>query len=521
MSRICDEAVIARVFRDPIHGYIRVTKVENRIIDSPIFARLANVAQMHSAHLVYPAATYSRKAHSLGAMHIAHRMITRILFDQHATDGMHPGDLFYVDTPQRRKLRGERVHLALKDGLEYSKIQVEDANVSTYVVQAVRLAALLHDIGHAPLSHLFETASEKPSVREGKEKRVPGVTSYNHEHKSADIVRRVLPATPGEDGEPLLSTKDAGFVADIIASAKLQPDKMEFLGQIINSPLDADKMDYILRDSHAAGTTEYGTIDLDRILESLVVYEGKLIYSSRALDAVVQALNAVFFMYNNVYLHDTVRAFDLAALDGIGKIHETLRGYQKSDPPTLPGGLTAPPFEHLDDASFLAMLEKVSAAEGTAGGPFTEAREALRNLRGRRKTLRSVFDRRLMLPLSSEIGVSTRPVEEKLRTLAERAASQQQADAHLFRVDLGKNIRPVGLSTSDLQAFFQRKIIFDQDTGEAVTFREHSPHFKMLNRITIPVRIYVDRRVDLAPDVRRSLLEGANGEVKAWNESVN
>ena len=106
--------------RDPIHGTLAVSRREIRVVDHPVFQRLRNIKQLGFADLAFPGATHSRYSHSLGAMHIATRLFDRLF---------PPGDL---PVAERQRFR-----------------------------QAVRLAMLLHDVGHAPLSHTTEMLMPK------------------------------------------------------------------------------------------------------------------------------------------------------------------------------------------------------------------------------------------------------------------------------------------------------------------------------------------------------------------------
>lgn len=294
---------LEREIRDPVHRYIKLTNIESRIVDSKSFQRLARISQMHSAHLVYPGAQYPRKVHALGTMHLAHRQLTRILFMQCPEIRNNVPSLFYMEPPVGEQ-RGDTL-TNIKGHLETMKIEGfpklrNEREAVLYTVQCLRLAALLHDVGHAPFSHLYEYATEY---------------EFSHESQGARIVREVLAKPANASGEPVLDQPDAEIVARIMTGEL--PAGLEFLHSLISSPLDADKMDYLLRDSHYAGTPEYGTIDVDRILDSLVVHQGHLCYASDSLDSVVNALNAMFFMWGTVYSHKTARMFEIQLTDSL------------------------------------------------------------------------------------------------------------------------------------------------------------------------------------------------------------
>jgi HD superfamily phosphohydrolase len=231
--------------RDPIHGYIKITKEERELIDSIFVQRLRRIHQLAGAYLVYPGGVHSRFEHVLGTMHVA-------------------------------GLIGQSV--AGKAGLRDDDIQ------------ELRIAALLHDVGHGPFSHLFEEVlSEK--------------TDLSHE----DISQRIV------------SESD---IADVLRRNGYQPSKMSnlcvgkskgqpFLNQVIAGGLSADMMDYLLRDTYFTGV-EYGKVDIQRVIDSLgVSNDGHLMLERAALYAFEALLIARYEMFKAVYFHRTVRAAEL------------------------------------------------------------------------------------------------------------------------------------------------------------------------------------------------------------------
>jgi HD superfamily phosphohydrolase len=231
--------------RDPIHGYIKITKEERELIDSIFVQRLRRIHQLAGAYLVYPGGMHTRFEHVLGTMHVA-------------------------------GLIGQSV--AGKAGLRDDDIQ------------ELRIAALLHDVGHGPFSHLFEEVlSEK--------------TDLSHE----DISQRIV------------SESD---IADVLRRNGYQPSKMSqlcvgkskgqpFLNQVIAGGLSADMMDYLLRDTYFTGV-EYGKVDIQRVIDSLgVSNDGHLMLERAALYAFEALLIARYEMFKAVYFHRTVRAAEL------------------------------------------------------------------------------------------------------------------------------------------------------------------------------------------------------------------
>ncbi len=234
MFKYCDER---KVLRDPVHGYIHVDyQVVWDCINSPEFQRLRRIHQFGVTYQVYHSGEHSRFGHSLGVYEIARRMMAEV------------------------------------KGLD--ELLSEDEKVATL------LAALLHDLGHGPFSHAFES-----------------ITKISHEVFTDryllenTAVHRIL-----ENAEPGLSRT----VSDIVAHRHSNP----LLTQIVSSQIDADRMDYLLRDSYCSGV-RYGEFDLERILRTLRIRDQKLVIKESGVNAVEDYIMARYHMYWQVYYHPT------------------------------------------------------------------------------------------------------------------------------------------------------------------------------------------------------------------------
>ena len=252
--------------RDPVHGFVDFNKDERSIIDHPAFQRLRHIRQLAMSDLVYPGAVHHRFEHSLGVCHVAGRIAPRLF----------PG----------------------KD---------KDAEDT---IRDVRLAALLHDIGHGPFSHISETPLaevnrewlEENKVREDK----------LHECIGIDIIKHVL----REDG--LLTADQSKRVVGILDTVHKPGRSIE--RDIVSGPLDADKMDYLLRDSLCCGV-KYGVFDLERLIRALVVVgKGSSTFvgvEEEDTPTVDQYVMARYDMHLQVYGHKTRRATDLMLIRAI------------------------------------------------------------------------------------------------------------------------------------------------------------------------------------------------------------
>ena len=283
--------------RCPLHGFVELDEWEREIIAQPSFQRLRRIRQLAWTDQVYPGAMHTRFEHSLGVMHVASRVYDAVV--DNSADVLNE-QLGYND-----------------DGLRQQRVRV-------------RLAALLHDVGHGPFSH---AAEELMPVRTGKAR-------YTHEQYSAAIIRSKL--TDVIEDHP--KNKNYGIKAEEIAAlieGGSTAAKGLFWREIISGQMDADRMDYLRRDSLHCGV-DYGRFDWQRLLKTVVVVEDpesgspRLGVSEGGIHAAEAMILARYFMFTQVYFHKTRMAFD-------HHLYETLLEL-------LPGGVFPAPTEEKLDA---------------------------------------------------------------------------------------------------------------------------------------------------------------------------
>jgi HD superfamily phosphohydrolase len=232
------------VIRDPLWDNIRLEPLAIACIDTPAFQRLRYVRQLGHAFLVYPGATHSRFEHALGAYHLARRALA--MLDE----------------------RGELEGIAEEERL------------------AVRLAALLHDLGHYPFSHALEEAGFP-----------------HHEALGAARLRT------GPLGDVLRSAGGDALIVRI--AALIQGRSHSALGGLVSGSLDLDKIDYLSRDARNCGVP-YGMLDVDRLLASLTLVDSgrgrEVGVHEKGISALESLLFAKYQMYRNVYWHHAVRS---------------------------------------------------------------------------------------------------------------------------------------------------------------------------------------------------------------------
>lgn len=210
---------------DPVYDeYITVEDDELPLIDSSHMQRLRNISQLGLTSLVYPTATHTRFSHSLGVMNLSGKM----------------ADSLGIDTVERK---------------------------------AIRLAGLLHDVGHGPFSHAIEPVFEK-----------------DHEDKSCEIIEQL---------------EDSGLLP-VSAHKIIQYIRGERDPSIIASDIDADRMDYLKRDARFTGI-QHGNIDTDTIIKFSKLQNDKIIFDRSAVEALEQLLVSRKNMIGSVYCHPTAQ----------------------------------------------------------------------------------------------------------------------------------------------------------------------------------------------------------------------
>lgn len=238
---------------DPIHKYIRITDLEKKLIDTEVFQRLRKIRQLAGAHLVYPSAQHTRFEHSIGAMHLA-GLAAETLLDK--------GYITYKED-----------------------------------VQSLRIAALLHDIGHGPFSHLFEEV-----LRENESNKL------THEIIGKKIIKEsIIIDILGK----------YGYDTDYVCKLSFGESQKMFYDEIIAGSLSADIMDYLPRDSFFTGA-EYGKVDYHRLISSLeVLSNDHLGINKSAINSLESMLISRYQMFKAVYFHKTVRAGEVMLLHSL------------------------------------------------------------------------------------------------------------------------------------------------------------------------------------------------------------
>ncbi len=294
---------------DPIHGYIRFTSTagipegevaEQQIIDHPWVQRLRQIHQLQTAWWVFPTAEHTRFQHVLGVMHLASEAIKRLYPSLHDV--------------------------------------CPDVPSLAYVESLMRMAALLHDVGHGPFGHFFD-------VHFLADYGLTHETLGGHiiEHELGDLLRRVRRNPNGElAGHEVLDPRQIALLIRRPAESHQEhlPRWLALLRSLFSGLYTVDNMDFVLRDAYMSGYT-LRAFDLERLLHYSFYSDRGLTIHERGLSTLVRFISVRADLFRTVYFHRTVRSIDLSLAEV----------FVDSKHHLFPGN----PLEHLDD--YLAFTE--------------------------------------------------------------------------------------------------------------------------------------------------------------------
>ena len=264
------------IIKDPIHGYIELSELEEKVVDTADFQRLRRIKQLAMSYLIYPGATHTRFEHSLGTMKVAGEICPRL------------------EIPDEMR-------------------------------EKIRLAALLHDIGHVAFSHESERS----------------LSAHLGTHEEMGELK----VSTGEIGDVLRENYNPREIIEVGKGLG---------GHIIGGDVGADRMDYLERDAYHTGVA-YGVIDAQRLIHTLVLEGGELCVDESGLAAAESLLIGRFLMFSTVYFHKTVRIASAMLNRAISLAISS-------------GGITAGEFLDKGDEEVLLMLRECKESK-----PYAEA----------------------------------------------------------------------------------------------------------------------------------------------------
>ena len=271
----------AKHIHDSIHGYITLTNFALRIVDSPRFQRLRGLKQLGTCNYVFPdGAVHTRFEHSVGTYYLADQLIDGILSSADPNDI----DEYLANIPELQnyftRTYSKRIHI-----------------LDDYVKELCKIAALCHDVGHGPFSHVFDDVFLPAAGKKG-------LPNSSHEERSSIILEMIIKE------DPVLNTfvtdDEISFMKTLINPTAAHTG---FIYQIVSNTLnglDVDKYDYIARDS----TAIYGKsmFDCSRLTKHVKIIDNNIVYPEQASWDIYELFHARHRMHRQVYCHKGVIA---------------------------------------------------------------------------------------------------------------------------------------------------------------------------------------------------------------------
>lgn len=239
-----------KIINDPVFGFINLqSETVFDLLEHPIFQRLRRIKQLGLSYLVFPGANHTRFEHALGASHLMRQAI--------------------------------------------NTLRIKGHEITTEEAEAVTIAILLHDIGHAPFSHVLENT----------------LVNISHEEISLLLMQEL--------------NREFNGKLDLAIQIFTNRYRKLFLHQLVASQLDMDRLDYLSRDSFFTGVAE-GTVGIERIIKMLNVFEDKLVVDVKGIYSIEKFLISRRLMYWQVYLHKTVVAAEFLLINVLRRAKELI-----------------------------------------------------------------------------------------------------------------------------------------------------------------------------------------------------
>jgi HD superfamily phosphohydrolase len=393
--------------KDPVHGYVYITEAEKQLIDSYPFQRLHRLRQLAGSEFVYSGANHTRFEHSIGVMYLAGK---------------------------------------LTENQNLSQLLSEEE------VQIVRMASLLHDVGHGPFSHVFEHLLVK---------------FLNKTHE--DMTRWIIQKSELRD---IIS--GLGYDADAIgklAVGELRRRGKAFLDQIIQSAVDVDKLDFVVRDTYHTGA-EYGYVDVFRLIHMLDVLGENLAVDVGALSALESFVLARLESFRSIYFHRVGRAAQIMLATAMEEANDEL-GLVDFDSPE--------DYLALNDYTVWTMLKECKKSRGIMG-----------NLE-RRRLLKCAYDR--TFHVREKMVPSIFSVDEVRDQMRNKIASEAGVEPQAIVIDV-PTVPSVPYHHSDLLEPMEIPVFQKTRKGEKIPLRlsDISAVFDVLKGFINILRVYTDEK---------------------------
>jgi HD superfamily phosphohydrolase len=395
-----------RRITDPVHGTVGISELEYQIINrSRAFKRLRNIKQLGLAHYVFPAADYSRFSHSVGVCHLVGRMLGSLRRSGHT---------------------------------------ISDQEIQTY-----RLAGLFHDLGHYPFSHTMEDAVRDASAKDrnilpknGAKKsaahRKPSQFSeppFGHEQLGLKILEIDQELKNIFDRYGIYRDAHGDELYRVILDdvrevlSKENPLNMKFMS-LISSDLDADRIDYLLRNAYHTGIP-YGSVDINYLLSEMRLDDKNLIcWTEKALRTADHFFLGRYFDYQQVPFNKTVKAAELMLQDVIGALIDLKKIDVSRD--ALIGKISDQSWGDFDDGYIIERIRELARSPTSSVVLKAKAESILY-----RQTPKLVAEMEYIAPSTGSGGTSKQHFErivKNVRQNIEKWATEFGINKELWRV---------------------------------------------------------------------------------------
>jgi HD superfamily phosphohydrolase len=393
--------------KDPVHGYVYITEAEKNLIDSYPVQRLHRLRQLAGSEFVYSGANHTRFEHSIGVMHLAGK---------------------------------------LAENQNLSQLLSEDE------IQLSRMASLLHDVGHGPFSHVFEHLLVK---------------FLNKTHE--DMTRWIIQKSELRD---IISA--VGYDPDDVgklAVGELRRPGKAFLDQIIQSAVDIDKLDFVVRDTYHTGA-EYGYVDIFRLIHMLDVLGENLAVDVGALSALESFVLARLESFRSIYFHRVGRAAQIMLATAMEEANEEL-GLVEFDSPE--------DYLALTDYTVWTKLREC------------EKSRAIMDALERRKLLKCAYDR--TFHVKEKMVTSIFCVDEVREQVRNKIALEAGVEPEAIVIDV-PTVPSVPYHHSDLLEPMEIPVFQKTRSGEKIPLRlsDISSVFDVLKGFINILRVYTDEK---------------------------
>jgi uncharacterized protein len=414
--------------KDPVYGYVYVTEAEKQLIDSYPVQRLRRLRQLAGSEFVYSGANHTRFEHCLGVMHLAGR---------------------------------------LSENQNLSQLLSEEE------VQLIRMACLLHDVGHGPFSHVFEHLLVK-------------FLDKTHE----DMTRWLIQESELKD---IISS--VGYNPDDVAKlavGELRRPKRAFLDQVIQSAVDIDKLDFVVRDTYHTGA-QYGYVDIFRLIHMMDVLGENLAVDVGALSALESFVLARLESFRSIYFHRVGRAAQIMLATAMEKAKDELGLIEFNEPED---------YLKLTDYTVWTKLRECKASQ--------KIMYALE----RRKLLKCAYDQ--TFHVKDKMVPSLFCVDEVRDQVRNKIASEAGVEPETIMIDV-PTVPSVPYHHSDLLEPMEIPVFQKTRTGEKIPLRlsDISSVFDVLKGFINILRVYTDEKnVDKVSVAAANVIGGTPSSAK-------